>query len=148
MELGRDLTCLQVEHQFNGRRMKWGPSQINSNTTTMLPFSFDLSLVLQRVVKDIDWASKWHSSIGVGHDFRTTENLTWSSLQLLGWCLIVNRICCPNCIGSKVRCNCFLPSMLGMNHAGSGRLLKLSDVSFGHTCLKVSIVTGVSENLS
>jgi hypothetical protein len=53
MKLRRDAASLQVEHQSNGRRMKWGLTQVDSNTAAMLPLFFDLFLGFQCVIKNI-----------------------------------------------------------------------------------------------
>ena len=139
MELGRHSTRRQIQHQGHCCGMQGRLTKVDSDSTSVLPLSSDLPVVLKSIVQDINRATKWHPSVGIGHDFRSTEHLTRTSLHSLGRCFVVNRACRSDCIRPKVGIDSFFPSMLSMKKAGSSCFLQFPNAPLSHARLEVSI---------
>ena len=82
MELGGDSACVDVQNQGHAACMKGAPSEVESQSGSLLPLVLNASGVLQCVVQDIDWASKGPPQFGFRHNCCLSEDLDRSSLQV------------------------------------------------------------------
>jgi hypothetical protein len=139
MKLGRHSTCCQIQHQGHCCCMQWGPTKVDSDSTSVLPLSSDSPVVLKGIIQNTNRATKGHPSIGTVHDFCSTEHLTRASLHLIGWRFVVNRACCSDCTRPKMRIDSFFPSMLSMTKASLSCFLQFPNAPLSHSRLEVCI---------